>query len=98
MHHRKPYKLGSLASLACCHPVGVILQARSGAQRPSVLNVNMNILEGSIAPGGIAGVRVDLPVQPPGQPAAFPQVSSYFFYQQDILVCSILAPIPCMLN
>lgn len=59
---------------------GATLRALS-SRGLSVLNVNMNILDGSLQNGGIAGVRVDLPIQPPGQPATYPQVSSYFFYQ-----------------
>ena len=59
---------------------GLTLQAYNGPS-PSILNISMNVLEGSIQRGGIAGVRVDLPVAPPGQGTSFPQLTSYFFYQ-----------------
>ena len=53
------------------------VQPGSGA---ACLQISMNILEGSIPDGSIAGVRVDLPIQPPGQPTAYPQSASYFFH------------------
>ena len=34
-------------------------------------------------------MRVDLPIQPPGQPTAFPQNSSYFFFQAGLSVSHI---------
>ena len=61
---------------------GATIRVQPGS-KAALLNVSMNILEGEISAGGIAGVRVDLPVRPPGQPTAYPQSSSYFFYQAD---------------
>ena len=69
---------------------GFTVQTNSTNQGPSVMNVNMNILEGAIQKGGIAGVRVDLPIQPPGQPSVFTQEASYFFYQADLSVWPLL--------
>ena len=71
-------------------PAGATIRVQPGS-RAALLNVSMTVLEGTIQGGGIAGIRVDLPIKAPGQPTAYPQSASYFFYQADFSVSPHLA-------
>ena len=66
---------------------GATIQAVPSSPRPSALNISMNIFDGEIASGGIAGVRLDLPAIVQHQsPTSYTQLTSYFFYQSGTSV------------
>jgi len=76
-----------IAEVRRCFTAGATIQAIVGNGRPSVLNISMNVFDGEIASGGIAGVRLDLPAATPHQfSGSYPQLTSYFFYQSGASV------------
>lgn len=60
--------------------------AKPGSADATVFNISMNVIDGGIAAGGIAGIRMDLPSTPADGDSGFQQSSSFFFYQTGTAV------------
>ena len=60
--------------------------SKPGSSDATVFNVSMNVFDGGIAAGGIAGIRMDLPSSPADGQSGFQQSSAFFFYQTGTAV------------